>query len=895
VSSWHTRTAEEAVRQLCTDAASGLSSAEAARRLAERGPNALVDRGAKNPWRILWDQLTSLLLVLLIVAAAVSVILGDRTDAAAILAIVVLNTLLGFHQEYRAEKSMAALRRMAAPLSMVRRDGSVREISSRGLVPGDIVLLAGGNLIPADCRILESASLRVQEAALTGESEAVEKTPEAISEEDLPPGDRRNMAFLGTVAVFGRGTAVVTETGMSTELGSIARMIEGVRREPTPLQRRLGRLGRTLAFLSVALVGAVFILGLLRGDDLKVLFLTAVSLAVAAVPEGLPAVVTITLALGAQRMLRRNALIRKLPAVETLGRVTVICSDKTGTLTGNRMEVLVIDVAGSRSDLPEIPAGSPPPEPAASLLLAAGALCNDAAESGEGERRDQPPVSGDPTEAALVAAAARCGLRKIELERDFPRAAEVPFDPARRRMTTVHRCRGSLSFLPGGSPYLAFTKGAVDGLLAVSRAVWLRGRAEPMSGAWRARIVAANDRMARGGMRVLGVAFRPMESLPAPGTFDARVERDLVFIGMAGMIDPARPGVKEAVQTCRGAGIRAVMITGDHPLTALRIASDLGIAADGRILTGRDLSGMSARELELQVEEVSVYARIAPGQKLSIVSALQTRGHVVAMTGDGVNDAPALKKADIGVAMGKCGTDVAKEASDMVLLDDNFATIVAAVEEGRVLYDNIRKFIQYLLMSNFGEILVMLLAPFLGMPLPLLPLQILWINLVTDGLPALALAVEPAEKDAMRRPPLSPGEHVLGRGMGVRILGGGLVLGLVALFVGHGYWRDGQAHWQTMLFCTLTFAQMGNVLAIRSGRESLFRAGLFSNVPLLLAVALTLGMQLLVVYLPSLRGIFRTHPLAGKDLAIGMIAGTAVFWWIELDKWRARRATVLPG
>jgi Ca2+-transporting ATPase len=462
-------------------------------------------------------------------------------------------------------------------------------------------------------------------------------------------------------------------------------------------------------------------------------------------------------------------------------------------------------------------------------------------------------------------------------------------------MTTVHRCLAPLPFFPEGAPFLAFTKGAVDGLLAVSGSVWRGGRAEPMDGTQRARIESACDRMAQEGLRVLGVGFRPLRTLPGPGAGDARLERELTFIGMAGLIDPARPGVKEAVRTCRAAGIRPVMITGDHPLTARRIASDLGISAEGRVLTGRDLSGMSGRELEAQVEEVSVYARVAPEQKLKIVTALQNRGHVVAMTGDGVNDAPALKKADIGVAMGRGGTDAAKEASDMVLLDDNFATIVGAVEEGRVLYDNIRKFIRYLLVSNFGEILVMVLAPFLGMPLPLLPLQILWINLVTDGLPALALAVEPAEKGAMRRPPRPPMERILGQGMGLRILGGGALMGLVALGAGYAYWSGGQGHWQTMVFSILTFTQMGNVLALRSGRESLFRAGLLSNRLLLAAVALTVAMQLTVVYLPLLQGIFRTVPLGGKDLVVCLVASSAVFWAIELDKLRARRGKVLPG
>jgi Ca2+-transporting ATPase len=701
---------------------------------------------------------------------------------------------------------------------------------------------------------------------------------------------------------------------METELGRIAAMIQTVDREPTPLQRRLEQLGRGLAVVALGLVSVIFALGLLRGEDVTLLFLTAISMAVAAVPEGLPAVVTIALALGAQRMLKRRAIIRKLAAVETLGSVTVICSDKTGTLTENRMTVAVLDVAGHRVDLTEhlrraAPVIDPTDEqspllsdqPALALLLVGGALCNEAVLKSNGDAPGSFHTVGDPTEGALVVAAAQLGLSKAELEQSFPRVGEVPFDSERKRMTTVHTFPTSTSQIPraletvrdwvreiGAPPYFAFTKGAVDSLLDVSTQVWVNDRTEPLTDDWRRRILVANDQLAQSGMRVLGVGFRPMESHSVNGDGDTP-ERGLIFVGLVGMIDPPRPEVKEAVLTCKTAGIRPVMITGDHPLTARHIARELGIAADGHILTGRDLARLSVAELEGVVEEVSVYARVSPEHKLKIVQALQNRGHIVAMTGDGVNDAPALKKADIGVAMGITGTDVSKEAADMVLLDDNFATIVAAVEEGRVIYDNIRRFIKFLMTTNSAELWVMLLAPFLGMPLPLLPLQILWLNLMTDGPPALALSVEPAERDIMRRLPYHPNERIFGRGMGRHIIWVGLFMGAVSLGVGYWYWYTAHPNWQTMVFFTLTLSQLSHVLAIRSERDSLFIIGLLSNKPLLGAVIATIILQLAVVYVPFLQGIFMTMGLSAGDLALSMALSTVVFSGVELEKWLIRR------
>ncbi|MGD9406282.1 MAG: cation-translocating P-type ATPase [Anaerolineae bacterium] len=897
---WYRQETTEVIESLATDAQAGLTPAEAQRRLAEHGPNELVERGRKSPWLILWEQLTGLMVLILIVAAVVSGALGDWKDAIAILAIVVLNAVLGFSQEFRAEKAMAALKQLAVPTVKVRRGGHVVEISASELVPGDIVLLETGGLVPADGRLQESVNLRVEEAALTGESEPVEKHARVLDRPELTVGDRLNMVYMGTVVTYGRGAAIVTATGMDTELGRIAELIQTVEREPTPLQRRLEQLGKGLAVAALGIVAVVFVLGLLRGEDWQLMLLTAISMAVAAVPEGLPAVVTIALALGAQRMLKRQALIRKLPAVETLGSVTVICSDKTGTLTENRMTVTVLDVLGEtqqvdtllRRGIPvadaELLPGERPPVRSLGLLAKAAALCNDASLEPTPEGGYQ--AVGDPTEGALVVAAAELGLVKSELDLRWPRVGEVPFTSERKRMTTVHRVGVTSDETDAPwccGTYVAFAKGAVDSLLEISERVWSGDEDLPLSDEMRERILVANDRLAGQGQRVLGVAFRPLYEEPDPAD-ESGLERAMTFIGLVGMIDPPRPEVREAVATAKSAGIRPVMITGDHPLTAQQIAWELEIAADGKPLTGRDLSAMAADDLEGVVEQVSVYARVSPEHKLKIVHALQDRGQIVAMTGDGVNDAPALKKADIGVAMGITGTDVSKEAADMVLLNDNFATIVAAVKEGRTIYDNIRKFIKYTLSSNAGEIWVMLLAPLAGMPLPLLPLQILWINLVTDGLPGLALGVEPPEPDTMNRPPHHPQESIFGRGLGRHVIWVGLLMGLVSLGMGYWTWRAGWANWQTMIFTTLTLSQMGHALAVRS-RESLFKVGLLSNKALLGAVLLTFVLQMAVVYVPFLQDLFKTSALTLGELLLSLVLSTVVFWGVEVEKWLARR------
>ena len=905
MSHWYRENLEEIVQQLETDLDRGLSEAESEARLQQYGPNQLIETGRKSPWSILWEQLSAPLVVMLIVAAVISAALGDAKNAIAIGAIVILNAVLGFRQEYQAERAMAALKRLAMPTVRARREGQVREMAADALVPGDILLLEAGNLVPADGRLVESANLKIQEAALTGESEPVEKDATLVCSTELPLGDRRNTIYRGTIVTYGRGTVVVTETGMQTELGRIASLIGQVASEQTPLQKRLEQLGKVIGAIAFALSVVILILGLLRGEPLTLMLLTAVSLAVAVIPEGLPAVVTIALALGAQRMLDRNALVRNLPAVETLGSVTTICSDKTGTLTENRMTVAVLDVADgpidkqidpiSKVDRPGISLDAIAPKiqdssegGAIALLLAGGALCNDAVlEAGEA------CAIGDPTETAIVVAAAKAGLPESELDRLFPRIDEVPFDSDRKLMTTLHRCVAtpeelpkSLACLgnlhPGSIPeYWVFTKGSLASLLEISTRVWVGDRIEPLNPTWRDRLETAHDRLAEDGMRVLATSCRPLDEVPKDAI---SLEGDSIVIGLMGMLDPARSEVAEAVRTCQNAGIRVVMITGDHPLTARHIARELGITTEGHLLTGQELVRLSPSELAARVESVDVYARVSPEDKLNIVRGLQERGHIAAMTGDGVNDAPALKKADIGVAMGITGTDVAKEAADIVLQDDNFATIVAAVKEGRVIYDNIRKFIKYTLSGNGGQLWLILLAPFLGMPLPLQPLQILWINLIGDGIMALALSVEPAERNVMYRPPYKPDESIFSRGVGWDIAWVGLFLGGILLAIADRYWTADAANWQTLVFATLAFSRIWLGQTMRSERDSVFRIGLFSNKPLVGATLLTFGLQLAVIYVPFLQGFFGTSALSAGDFAIAFAVSTLAFGALELKK-----------
>ena len=901
---WHTQDVAGVMQLLETDQGRGLSTAEATQRLEKYGLNELEERGGKNPLRILWEQFTSTMVLILIVAAVISGFLGKPLETIAISAIVVLFGLLGFVQEYRAERAIAALKQLTVPMVRVIRDGVAEQHSARELVPGDVVVLEAGSAIPADLRLVESNNLMVQEAALTGESEAVDKKINALDKEKLPLGDRVNMAYMGTSVSYGRGTGVVIATGMQTELGRIAELIQEVESQQTPLQRQLAQVGTMLAIAGVIVAILVMISGVLRGEALSDMFLTAVSVAVAVVPEGLPAVVTLTLALGAQRMLRRKALIRKLPAVETLGSVSVICSDKTGTLTENRMTVTVIDVAGRYIEL----AGTgrhPAPDLKAydtalltqqphsvGLLLVTGALCNDASLTPDPETGRYLAL-GDPTEGALLVAADQAGLEKADLERYAPRIAEVPFDSVRKRMTTVHKLPENRTEIPVlmeslrdlDCPYVALIKGSLDGMIDIATHIWINDKAEVLDTVWRERIQTAHDKLALNGMRVLAIGVKQFESMPE--NVNQSIEQDITLIGMVGMIDPPRPEVREAIRVCRAAGIRPIMITGDHPLTARFIAHELGITDNMRVKTGLDLDNMSEEELIAAVAEVSVYARVTPEHKLRIVETLQNQGNVVAMTGDGVNDSPALRKADIGVAMGITGTDVSKEAAQMVLLDDNFTTIVAAVEEGRGIYQNIRSFVKFSIAGNLGKVIVMLFAPLMGITIALQPLQLLWLNLLTDGLLGLGLGVEPADKSIMQFPPRKQDTPFLSRDIIRYIILVGLFVGGVALAIGYLYFDPQLSEdntWQTMIFTAIAFMQIGQALASRSSVLSFFELDWMANPTLLIMTAVTIVLQLIALYVPFFQAFFQITPLSFAQLMICVGVGVVTFGIIELQK-----------
>ncbi len=874
----------------------GLTDEEAASRLARVGSNEIQELAGKSKLSILLAQFRGVLTYVLVAAALISAFLGDWIEAVAIAAIIILNAVMGYVQESRAEEAMAALRHLAVPLVRVRRSGRIIDIASPHLVPGDRLLLEAGNVVPADGRLVEEANLQIEEATLTGESEPVSKRADVVYESERALADRRNMVYSGTVVTRGRGEVVITDTGMETELGKIASLIQGVEDSRTPLQDRLDHLGKILAGVAGGLVVVLFLMGVIRGDDLETLLLTSVSLAVAAIPEAMPAVVTIALSLGAQRMLKRKALIRRLPAVETLGSVSVIGTDKTGTLTENRMTAVVLDVANNRLELIDedpIVAGH---APTIELALLIGLLCNDASLADDKELI----ALGDPTEGALVIAAARVGLIKSDIEDAMPRVGEVPFDSVRKRMTTVHRSPTDQTKVPTDledlfvalgdavPPYVAFTKGAVGGLIDCSDRVWVEGTIIDMDDTWRRRITESEEALASKGMRILGLAVRPREASEA----DDDIEEELVFVGMFGLLDPPRDAVPGAIRDTISAGIRPVMITGDHPLTARHIAQSIGMTTSDEVVIGSDLDDMDPESLKEVAQRISVFARVSPEHKLDLISALQADGELVAMTGDGVNDAPALKKADIGIAMGITGTDVSKQAADMVLLDDNYATIVAAVEEGRVIYDNIRKFIKYLLTCNTSEVLVMIIGPFLGMPLPLLPLQILWMNLVTDGLPALALGVEPAEEDVMKRPSRSATESIFGGGTTQFIVIFGLILSVVSLGAGFLLWNADDSSWQSVVFTVLIFGQLGLALEIRTERASLLTIGLLSNKAMLGAVGVGLATHVAILYVPFLQSVFGTEPLDTAHFGMAIGGVIVVMACVEGYKFLARRSSM---
>jgi len=881
---WLALDPEKALRTLATSP-QGLTEEEAKKRLAHYGPNQLAEAPPPPFWKKLWDQFNNFVVWLLIVAAVISAGLGDWVEAAAIMAIVILNAILGLVQESRAEQALAKLRQMAAPEAHVIRDGRRKVIPAREVVPGDIVLLEAGNYVPADIRLTESVNLRIDESALTGESSPVTKDATIVIRDNVPLGDQKNMAFMGTLVSYGRGRGVVVSTGMRTQLGMIARMLQSVETEPTPLQRRLDQLGRTLGWGALAVCGLVFVIGWMRGFDPLDMFLIAVSLAIAAVPEGLPAVVTISLALGMREMVKRHALIRRLASVETLGSTTVICSDKTGTLTQNQMTVTHLWVDGKVFQITGqgyTPRGeflldgkpvTPWDYPATTTALWIAALNNDATleASGASDMQQTFRLVGDPTEGALIVAAAKAGAFKEALEEDYPRVQEIPFDPDRKRMVTIHAI--SDPHPEDASPfeetnirgYVITVKGAPDVVLDLcTRYQAMDDDAEPLTPEKRAAIQAANDELTSQALRVLAVAYKVVPELPEEITPEA-IEHDLIFVGLFGMIDPPRPEVIPALEKAQRAGIRTVMITGDYPNTARAIAERIGLLRPGRkVLTGAQLDTLTPEAWKQVVEEADVFARVSPEHKLRLVEALQDNGEVVAMTGDGVNDAPAIKKADIGIAMGITGTDVAKETADMVLTDDNYVSIVAAIEQGRVIYSNIRKFVYYLLSCNLAEIAIIFLATLAGMPSPLTAIQLLWLNLITDGAPALALGVEKGDPDIMERPPRPPEEPIINKSMWLGIIVQTVAITAVTLgayAIGLHAHPEAPEYAETMAFATLSFSELLRAFTARSERYPLHKIGFFSNKLMNWAFVTSAVLLLAVIYIPGVNTVFNTVPL----------------------------------
>ena len=912
-SAWHTLNVEKTLSELGSDAQAGLTSKQVEERLQQYGSNELEETAGRSKWEILLDQFKNIMLVMLIAVAIISGVLDlialqqgkadgvPFKDTIAIMLIVILNGILGYLQESRAEKALAALKSLSSPKVRVIRDGRPMEIDGKELVPGDIMLLEAGVQVSADGRLIEQSNLQIREAALTGEAQAVNKDAQAHLQEETSLGDRVNLVFQGTEVVQGRAKVLVTGTGMRTELGKIAAMLQAVESEPTPLQQRMTQLGNVLVSGSLLLVALVVVGGMVHGylttrrfdlGLLQELVEVSLSMAVAVVPEGLPAVITVTLALGTQRMVRRKALIRKLPAVETLGSVSTICSDKTGTLTQNKMVVQRVETVSDSFRVTGegyAPTGEFHREhqhvpvdqyPDLQTMLVACVLCNDAILQHE---NNEWRILGDPTEGALIVLAGKGGVDHEPLSRKMPRKQEFPFSSERKRMSVI--CENNPELTAQNSPYLMFTKGSPELILERCNSYQVGEGHNSLTQQQRNQILEQNNQMAASGLRVLGFSYKPLDTIPAEGS-DETTEHDLIWLGLVGMLDAPRPEVREAVRKCREAGIRPIMITGDHQLTAQAIAQDLGIAQAGdHVLNGQQLERLSQEELEREVDEVSIYARVSPEHKLRIVKALQSRGKFTAMTGDGVNDAPALKQSDIGIAMGITGTDVSKEASDMVLLDDNFATIVAATEEGRVVYTNIRRFIKYILGSNIGEVLTIAAAPLMGMSgVPLIPLQILWMNLVTDGLPALALAVEPAEPNVMQRPPFSPRESIFARGLGSYMVRIGIVFAIISIALMVVAYQYFPGEWKTMVFTSLCLAQMGHAIAVRSNSQLTVEINPFSNPYLLWAVTVTTALQLALVYVPFLQDFFGTKALTLQELWICLGFSSLLFVWVELEK-----------
>jgi Ca2+-transporting ATPase len=883
MSIWHELDIAETAKELNTSLETGLSQAEAQKRLEQYGPNELQASQRISPWTLLFEQFKNILIIILLVATALSAFLGHGIEAIAIAVIVLFAVLLGFIQEYRAERAIEALRQMAAPTATAIRDGQEVEIPARELVPGDLILLRAGDKIPADARLIQAVNLQIEEAALTGESVPVAKQVDPLANGELAVGDRKNMAYTGTAATYGRGRALVVATGMSSEFGKIAQMLQTIETGKTPLQENLDRVGHLLARAAFMVVAIIVALGLFRGQPFIEMLIFGIALAVAVVPEALPAVVTISLAIGVQRMARRHALMRRLSAVETLGSTSVICSDKTGTLTKDEMTVRKIFVAGQMLNVTgagyepvgQFSGNGHPVEISEPLtwLLRAAALASDAyiiQNSTDGRWQ----VKGDPTEGALIVASAKAGLDKAELDTQFPRLNEIPFTSETKRMTTLHHS-------PDGA--VAYSKGAPEVILqSCTRYLTDTGEA-PLDYTAKEMLLETARQMASEALRVLAVASKPGNSLQ-------HAENEMTFLGLVGMIDPPRPEAKAAIFTCEQAGIKPVMITGDHPLTAQAVARELGLLKTNRIVTGAEVEAMDDTAFAREVEQIEVYARVSPAHKLRVVSALQDKGQIVAMTGDGVNDAPALKKADIGIAMGITGTDVTKEAAAMTLTDDNFASIVAAVEEGRGIFGNIKKYLMYLLSSNIGEIGLMAGATLLGLPLPLSAVQILYVNLATDGLPALALAVDPPEPDLMQRKPRNPRIGIFTRPVVSLMLVGGLWSAVVNLSLFAWALNSGHSieEAMTMTFVSLVLIQFFKAYNFRSDRHSVLNKP-FANKWLNLAIVWELLLLAVIVYLPFLQTPFGTFGLPLVDWAIVIVLAFTVSPVLELTKWMVRR------
>jgi Ca2+-transporting ATPase len=910
---WHDKTITDVVKSLGSSL-HGLTSDEAKRLLDEVGPNEITQEKKISPWALLLSQFKSILVIILLVAVALSVVIGiigwepgaglpeEITDAIVILAIVIAVVILGFIQEYRSEKAMDALKKMAAPTATVIRDGIEKEIPARELVPGDIVVLSTGDRIPADLRLIESANLNTQEAALTGESTPIEKTTAVIVGKDVPIGDRKNMAYTGTVVTYGRGRGIVATTGMQTEFGKIATMLQDVVEEETPLQKNLGKVGKMLGIACIVIVAIVVVMSIFRGhitsiDKIMDMFIWGVSLAVAAVPEALPAVVVISLSIGVQKMVKRHALVRRLSAVETLGCTTVICSDKTGTLTQDQMTVRQIYINGKLIHVTG--AGYEPKgefqidakpvnlrqDITTQTLMKINALCNDThlvQTDGKWE------IKGDPTEGALLVVAAKAGISHEKANEESPRIDEIPFSSERKRMTTVHQS-------PEGR--VAYSKGAPEIVLDACSSILEDGKMKPLTEQERTRILDGARSMAEDALRVLGMAYKPLQSTT---TDKNEYEKSMIFTGLVGMIDPPRPEVKEAIKLCEKAGIKSVMITGDHKITASAIARELGILKNGIAITGTELDKLSDAEYEKMVGNIEVYARVSPSHKLKVIEAFGKRGDIVAMTGDGVNDAPALKKADIGIAMGISGTDVSKEAAAMVLTDDNFASIVAAVEEGRGIFQNIKKYLMYLLRANVGEVLIMFTTSLLAMPIPLVAIHLLWINLTTDGLPALALAVDPSDPDIMEQKPRDPKTGIFTRNVMINILGMGVFMAIVMVLLffwkldsAGNSWKDPNnpllMEAQTMMLCTMVFFELFTAFACRSEIHSLFKVGIFTNKWLVYACLSSAIFVLAIIYVPFLQGPFDVVPLGWKDWLVVLPVSLTGFIALELLKLAQRR------